>query len=716
MAVLSEIRKRPWILIGILALGLLAFVVDPQSLEKYFGRDPNILGKVNGDKITREELDDQIFLLQQQSGEQSRDVLEEQAWEALVQSKLVKQQFDKMGLEMTEDLFWNQIQFDPMFAQNPQLFDEKGNFKVQELKKEVETMKSQNPAGYADWMKIRKGIEYRIMTRLFLGNVTSAITASDLEATEFIKEKNEKAKIDYVKIDYLTYGSKNKINVTTKDLENYIKEYPTRFKTKASRNIGLVLFSADPSAEDLAAAKEGINQLKDVGMDLGNGIESFQQTQNDSLFIEINSDAPYDGRYLPLSQQPEEIRDFLKTANIGQTYGPFEVDNRYLVVSKLIGKQTRDSVQTRHILIAYEGLPSAQGQQITRSKDEAKKLADSLSTVIQNNPAKFDEFLSYSADTGSANQGGEVGWVTPDSPMVPQFLDFVMSHPKGSTGVAESMYGYHIINIQDRKVGSQGYKVANLVKRIEVSDKTNTTLYTQANQFIQDVHGKSFNDFKNLAQKKNYHFENPRMATRFQGRIQGINTDKDSEVLAWAFDKGTKKGDTNIFTTADGDYIVAYLEGSQEEGLINPESIRDQLEPVVLNKLLAEKIINQINSKKLTSLDQIAKEFGATKTSGEINILTPILGGSMEPKVAGAAIAIKNKTLSQPIEGGTGVYVLVKNSVEKEKSEDDVKSTVEMIKRQDVQVYGQQLLQSLQVNADIKDYRNEAYKKLGINN
>ncbi|HDU8365639.1 TPA: hypothetical protein RGO81_003866, partial [Elizabethkingia anophelis] len=49
MAVLSEIRKRPWILIGFLAIALLAFLVNPDSLDKVFGKDPNILGKVNGE-------------------------------------------------------------------------------------------------------------------------------------------------------------------------------------------------------------------------------------------------------------------------------------------------------------------------------------------------------------------------------------------------------------------------------------------------------------------------------------------------------------------------------------------------------------------------------------------------------------------------------------------------------------------------------------------
>lgn len=717
MAILSEIRKRPYILIGILALGLLAFVVDPSSLEKYFGRDPNILGQVNGEKITREDLEDQIFTLQQQTGgQEDRNVLEEQAWQTLVQSKLIKQQFEKMGLEMTDDLFWNQIQFDPIFAQNQQLFDEKGNFKVQELKKELETMKNQDPKSYANWIKMRTGIEYRIMARLFLGNTTSGITASTMEANELIKQKNENASIDYVKIDYTQFGAKNKVKVTTADLDNFIKKHPTRFKTEASRNIGLVLFRTNPSDTDMESARAEINQLSNVGIDLGNGVESFQQTKNDSMFVTVNSDVPFNPQYLPITHQPEEVRDFLKTASAGQTFGPYEVEGKYLVVSKLVGKQAQDSVKARHILITFKGNPAAQGQNIQRTEKDAKKLADSINAVVKANPAKFAELATQSNDPGSAQNGGELGWVTSETPLVPEFLRYLMTHPAGATDVVKTDYGYHVINVEERKSGALGYKVANLVKKIKISDKTNSLVYTNANQFIQDVSGKSFNDFKNIAKKKNYDFQNPTHAQRFQGTIPGISTDKDAEVLAWAFDKDTKKGDTNIFTTADGDYIVAYLEGKQEKGLVNGESVRSEIEPLVLNQLLAKKIIETIKAKGAKSLDQVAKDFGTAKSSATINLLNPMIDGGMEPKVAGAAFGVKLKTMSQPIEGNAGVYVVTRNSVEKEKGNDDPKNVVQMLQQQGARNFGQQLLQSLQENAEIKDYRNEAYKKLGMSN
>ena len=42
MAVLGEIRNRPWLLMGIIAVAMLAFVVNPDSLENLFGAKPGV--------------------------------------------------------------------------------------------------------------------------------------------------------------------------------------------------------------------------------------------------------------------------------------------------------------------------------------------------------------------------------------------------------------------------------------------------------------------------------------------------------------------------------------------------------------------------------------------------------------------------------------------------------------------------------------------------
>ncbi len=429
MAILGQIRSRPWLLMGVIALALLAFLVNPDSIDKVFGKNPDVLGKVNGEKITREEFNDQLFVLQQQAEQQGqpKNGLEEQAWQLLVQSKLIKQQFEKMGFEMTDDYFWNQIQYDQMFAQQKQFFDEKGNFKTQELKKQIEDMKAASPEGYNQWLKTRKSIEYRLMARQVFANVSTGITTGKKEAEELMRERDQLADIDFVKVDYAAYLQKNNIKVTTEDLANYIKQHPVMFKAEESRNIGIVYFPSQPSPADDAAAQKEINKLFSVGSDASGGSENFQNTKNDSMFIMANSDMPFNPQYLKPNQLPQTIQAQLPTAAIGQTFGPYKEQNFY-VVSKLLDKKTSDSTLSRHILIAFKGSPAGEG--VTRSKEQAKKLADSIGAIVKANPGKFTEFLKLSNDPSSAAQGGSLGWTTPETPFVPEFLKCYGSRSK----------------------------------------------------------------------------------------------------------------------------------------------------------------------------------------------------------------------------------------------------------------------------------------------
>jgi len=710
MAILGQIRSRPWLLMGMIALALLAFLVNPESLDKVFGKNPDVLGKVNGEKITREEYNDQLFILQQQAEQQQqpKSGLEEQAWQLLVQSKLVKQQFEKMGFEMTDDLFWNQIQYDQMFAQNKQLFDEKGNFKLQELKKEIETLQNTNPEGYNQWLKTRKTIEYRIMARQVFANISTGITTGKKEAEELMKQRDMLADIDFVKVDYASYIQKNKIKVTTEDLKKYIDQHPVMFKTEPSRNLGIVFFPSQPSPADDAAVLKDITKIFSVGTDESGGKENFMNTTNDSMFVMANSDVPFNNQYVQANQMPQGLQGKIETAAIGQTFGPYKEQNLY-VVSKLIDKKPSDSTLSKHILIAYKG---AERSTATRTKEQAKKIADSLMAVIKGNPAKFAEGLKLSDEPNAVERNGSVGWTTPQSQFAPPYLAFLANNPKGATGLTETSFGYHIINVEDKKAGTMGYKVAHLVKAIKPSEATEAVVDKNSRRFIQQIQGKSFNDFVNIAKKSNYQYSNAKSAKRFDGQLQGLGTDKDGEILAWAFDKKREKGDSEIFTVdGTGDKIVVYLNGKQEKGLADPESVRDQIETVVMNKLAAKQISDKIG--KATSLDQVAKTFATTKQSAQVNILNPSVAGAMEPKVAGAAFGVKKGAISNPIEGGTGVYVLVKKNETMNKQPGDAKQFTESVTQRNAGMFGQSWLKSLQDNADIDDYRIEIWGKLG---
>ncbi|MDO5614670.1 MAG: peptidylprolyl isomerase, partial [Cruoricaptor ignavus] len=244
------------------------------------------------------------------------------------------------------------------------------------------------------------------------------------------------------------------------------------------------------------------------------------------------------------------------------------------------------------------------------------------------------------------------------------------------------------------------------------SDATENEVDKNARRFIQQVQGKSFNDFANIAKKGNYQFSNPKTVKRFDGQLQGLGTDKDEEIITWAFDKKRSKGDTEFFVVeGTGDRIVVTLNGKHDDGLADPESLREQLEPIVKNELAAKQIIEKIKAGKATSLDQVAKLFAATKESGQINMINPMLGMAMEPKVAGAAFGVAKGKTSNPIEGMSGVYVLVKKSETTNKQPGDVTQITDAIASQNSQMFTQQYMKSLQDNANIKDYRIEVWNK-----
>ena len=716
MAILGEIRRRPALLMGIIALALLAFLVNPDSIDKVFGKNPDVLGKVNGDKVTREEFNDQLQLLQQQAQQQGQPTtgLEEQAWQILVQSKLIKQEFDKLGLELTDEMFWNQLQYDPMFAQNTQLFDDKGNFKIQDVKSEIEKLQtSGNTEAYNNWLRMKKSIEYRIMARQLFANISSGITTSKKEAETLMKYRDQLATIDFVKVDYSNYLLKNPIKVTTQDLADYIKKHEVAFKSQPSRNLGIVLFPATPSAADDAKAKADIEKLLNVGSETS-ATENFRNTANDSMFVSLNSDMPFNPGYFGANQLPQTIQSQVAGAAVGTIWGPYKEQNFY-VVSKLVGKKPSDSTLAKHILISYKGNQAA--GDATRTKEAAKKLADSIGAVVKADPAKFAQFLNLSSDVNFAAQGGALGWSVSTQPQfVPEFQKFVDDSPKGATGVVETQFGYHIINIQDKKSGTLTYKIANLVKAVKASEATENLVDKNSRRFIQQVQGKSFNEFSNIAKKANYQFSNAKSTKRFEGRIQGLGTDKDEEILTWAFDKKRSIGDTEMFTVdGTGDKVVVFLNGIYDEKLVDPESVREQLEPIVKNQLAAKKIAEKIKASNITTLDQAAKVFGTTKQNAQVNMISPLVGGAMEPKVAGAAFGVAKEKLPNAVEGMSGVYLLVKNAETTNKQPGDAKQIAESMTQQGSQMFGQMLLKSLQENADIEDYRAEVWNKVKAN-
>jgi hypothetical protein len=97
-----------------------------------------------------------------------------------------------------------------------------------------------------------------------------------------------------------------------------------------------------------------------------------------------------------------------------------------------------------HILIRYAGALRTTPD-VTRSKDEARKLAEQVVKKLQAGADWTATANQYTEDPSGKGQGGKLG-TFPKGRMVPEFDNQVFAlAPGGISGVVETGFGFHVI-------------------------------------------------------------------------------------------------------------------------------------------------------------------------------------------------------------------------------------------------------------------------------
>jgi peptidyl-prolyl cis-trans isomerase D len=157
------------------------------------------------------------------------------------------------------------------------------------------------------------------------------------------------------------------------------------------------------------------------------------------------------------------------------------------------------------------------------------------------------------------------------------------------------------------------------------------------------------------------------------------------------------------FDITDQGYVVARLKLINEEGLLPMADARMSVEPILKNikkaALLKEKI-------KGGSLESIATANNVTvQQANDASVESAILtGAGFEPKVVGTAIATSVNTVSAPIEGVSGVYVVKTKALNKALPTNNYNAQITALKSQGLSATGK-IFTILKDRAEIKDNR-----------
>jgi foldase protein PrsA len=105
-----------------------------------------------------------------------------------------------------------------------------------------------------------------------------------------------------------------------------------------------------------------------------------------------------------------------------------------------------NNVTVRHVLFLYEGAdPEA-----ARTKEESLSLAEDTLKRVQNGEDIGELAAELTDDTASAETGGEYSF-TMEDPYVDEFKNWAFESNVGDTGIVETAYGYHVMQLDAKR-------------------------------------------------------------------------------------------------------------------------------------------------------------------------------------------------------------------------------------------------------------------------
>jgi len=660
MAILSKIRERSMFLIIIIGLALFAFVLDPSTLGDFFNSSKvNEVGAVNGETISTQEFAQALDQYKQQAGSRVSEMQAANAvWSNILRKKIYKNQLSEAGITVGEQDVWNEVINTSSVQNNPQFQNEAGLFDELKFKQFLADTKENNQDMWSAWSNYMNQIKDNAETNTYNKLVTAGLGASLKEGETAYLIENTKLSGQFVYIPYTSIAD-SLVKIKRSEIASYIEENKAEFKVEASRDLSYVKFDITATAEDEEAIKQSVAGLIENSLDRNNDATVGLKNTSDykEFLAENNSDVNLDLGFKFNASVNQTVASEIFAGNKGDVFGPYK-DQGFFKISKITEvTKMPDSVKASHILIPFIGSQRA-AQNVTRTKEQAEKLSDSILKVVTRSRSKFAVLAKdLSSDLGSGAKGGDLGWFNYNT-ISPAFRDYSFTNKKGAIGVVETPFGYHIIRVDATKNNQKVLKLATFGSKIVPSETTENDFFQKAEQFALAI--SKTDDYSALAKDNNYTLKSAVGLKVLDENVPGLGNQR--QIVSWAFKGDSEKGSFNRFDL-EGSYVVAVVTAKTEKGLMSVEKAINRVRPVLLNEKKAVLISNKLNG---SSLKEIATANNTTvRSASNIDLKNSSLSGvGAEPKVVGAMYSAELDKIHTSIVGNRGVFSFVLNKRE----------------------------------------------------
>lgn len=698
MALIKKIRQRTGLAIGVIAVGLIFFLVGGDILSPnstLLGGAQTNVGEIAGEKVSYEEymqkIEESKFSFQQNTGrnptENEMYSIREQAWQALIVERMFASQYDELGLTVSDAELVDMVQGQNIIAELRQQLTnpETGEFDRQQLIGFLQSLEDATPQERAFWAQQERLFADARLRLKYDNLLTTADYATKAEGRMEHKMANTIAEVEHLFIPYYAI-SDNEVSVTDNELKDYIKNNKEKFQVTDARDLEYVAFPLTPSAEDSAQVSREINRLR----------EELKAAESDSVFAMRNSEAANPFRtYLPGEDLPASLTRNVEDVQEGEIYGPFLTERSTYVVYKITDRfESAPRMRASHILLGTEGLDDAQ-------KDQVREQAENILKEAQ----EADEFgplaQRYGQD-GTAQRGGDLGWFAKDD-FIEDFGEAVFA--SRSVGVIprviETEYGFHVIKVTEM-AQTQAYQIATVELELVASDVTRNEAFRNADYFASS--SSNHREFRANAEQEGYRVE---LANGLNQGARNLNNIPNArEVVRWAFNDASVNKVSDVFEL-DNTYLVAVLINKTEEGTASLEQVRQEVTAQLKNEKKAAIISDRLKGKTtLADMKAVFEDDASLGNTPDLKLSSTVIPGvGFAPKAIGRIFGLETNQISEPISEDIGVLVARVNSITPAGEIADYSRYQSQIVMNASQRTAYMVMMAMEDMAKVKDYR-----------
>lgn len=647
MATLEKIRSKAALLVLVIGLALLAFIIGDflNSGQSFFMMNQNKVATVNGTSIGVEKYQErvnarteQMQAMYQQSGmtmpEGMSASIQMEVYEQMVNEQLLQEELAAVGIAVSDAELQDMLTGNNINAEIQRAFTDPatGLFDRQALDNYLSVVFNPEENGYTDpaqlqqiavqrqaWLDMEDQIRQNRAYEKFTALLMAALQPNKIDAEMAFAAQNNTVDVAYAVQPYTTVAD-SLVTVSKSDMKAEYDKMKARYEMPETRTIRYITVDVKPSAEDYAKVEEKVNMLQ----------ETFATTADVAGIVDNNSDMPYEDAFVAVSTMPAEMKAFVEGAKVGDATAPAFANEAYTMYRLIDTKTAPDSITVQ--LASF-----AMGDARVDSVYDVLVAGGSFDALGED-IAVMDEFVVTEAMYADLGR---------------QFVADVFAAGNGYFKTSSLGGAQHVAKIVKRSAPVAKAKVATLTIGVDPSVDTETSLYNALSSYVAKYN--NVEQFVDSAFTAGYTVM-PADCQASQTSLPGMQNSR--QIIHWAFN--AKKGDMSEIYEIGDKYVVAVVEKIVKEGYRPMEDMESMLTSTVRRNKKGDMIAEQLSAVSPATLEAYATAMNAkVDTVKFVSVASPSIAGlGYEPVVAGAASGLEKGTVSAPVAGNRGVYVL----------------------------------------------------------